>query len=320
VQGLGRMLARTFGSDQLGPYAEARDKKVFEPLWGFVRATGDEILSTTSGTCREEFEKLTWQCALMFVASHRHWRSALAVPGNASDWARWTDGQREEWLDKVRRKSTALLTAEAKKRKRKKKRRSREGQERGENRTPRVAIVEPRRRSRSRSRGRSHSRQRRFEQSPRRSRERSRGRAKSRGRESRSYERSRVRSRVRSEERTCDRSPDRSRDRSRGRSQERGRERGRSRSRERGRCHSGDDRRDSFYHGGDWRRNDGGRERDRYGERAQEYSRGHSRRRAYWQPRCLVGGRTDHYADNSALYPNHPKARSYDATGSPGRR
>jgi len=283
TQVLGQMLSRTFGSGELGPYAEARDKKDFEALWGFVQGAGDEILQVTSERCRHAFETLSWQAVVIFAASHRHWKNALAVPGTAEDWASWSDARRQEWLNKVKQKPTTFPTAEVKRRNKKKKKGQEQRQRsrsksvgRGRDRSPRVVVVKQ-----ARSRSRSRSRRRSPDHSFRRSRSRNRG--QDGGRQDRSRSRSRDR---------------RSRSRSRG---------GRSNS-FRQEAKAG-------------RARGGGREGRQGDEQGRGRSRARSRGRSRWRkPVCLDCGKEGHYADDEAFHPEHPKAMRYDAKGSPGRR
>jgi hypothetical protein len=289
TQVLGQMLSRAFGSGELGPYAEARDKKDFEALWEFLQVAGDEILEVTSERCRQAFEKLTWQAVLIFAASHRHWKNVLAVPGSADDWASWSDARRQEWLAKVRQKPTTLPTAEVKRRNKKNKKRQQRSRSKSAGRdrvrSPRVVVVkQTRSRTRSRSRRRSRSRSRSRQRSPRRVEARHTDGSRDNGRREHSRERSeRARSRSRRKE-----------EGSRVESYER-----RARSRSRRVQRSGDE--EVAERRGGWDRR-----------------RGRSRTRRN-KPICVdCGG--EHYADDEAFHPDHPKAVRYDVKGSPRRR
>jgi hypothetical protein len=251
-------------------------RRILRP-WGFAKASGDEILAVTSDSCRMAFEKLSWQCVLIFVASHRHWKNALAVPGSAEDWAEWSDERRREWLNKVKQKPTTLPTAEGKRQRKKTAQQRDRSRGRSKERTPQVVVVESRR-----SRGRSRSR----------SRERSRGRSK--------------------EQR-------RSREGEWHRSRDGERHRSRSRSRTRGKYHSPEYRGGGGYYRSrsDDQRTGGRGEGSR--EKQRRETRGRSGTRGRRKPKCLdCGG--EHYADDEAFHPDHPKAVSYDSKGSPGRR
>lgn len=281
---LKQILREVFGTLELGRFATARDRQSFAGIWEFMETSGDYLLGTVDAEHAEWYEQLTYQAVVTFVATHKHWNNALAVKCDKERWASWSDGRRKEWMQAVKARSSKEFQTPEEKKERYKTKKAKEQETKTAQ--PSVIVMEGRR-NRSRSRGRSERR-------------------RSKGRDER-----RARSRSRSDSRE-----DRRSDKTRGRQTERRRSR------------SGSERRANRD-----RTPRRSRERPTTRRHARSHSRSHSRSRAKSTSRrssktesrekqatspvvkrkrkCdMCGG--DHYANDVAFHPEHPKAMKYD--------
>lgn len=285
---LKQMLLEVFGTRELGKFATARDKQSFLGVWEFMETTGDYLLATGEDVHTESYEQLTYQAVLIFVATHKHWNNALAVKCDKERWASWSDARRKEWMLAVKARSTKEFHTPEEKKERYKAKYAHEQEAKAAK--PSVIVMESRRtRSRSREGERHKQRGRSREHKDSRERRPDRSRSRSRSGDSRKNDDSRYR-------RT---------------------ERRRSRSPSRGRTNRGQATRHSPERSS-IRRQDRSRSKSVPRERTKQSSPV-KRAKSPVEKRKLkcdnCGG--DHYANDVAFHPEHPKATKYDRKRSP---